>query len=284
MSETDTPTIPEPAEEQPAGLYKYSTWVHAGPGADSCVHGEDESCTDPEHFHAWCRIPNDFQEREIREHARAAAARKRRQMRKEGTSAFEILEEGIESLFAKPNGEELAIAELIGSEWLIDYEQAVREVRGMVDPDEPASEDEEAPPLLFGDIDMDMARFQRLTQEGQTETDEFRELQAHVLRYQAEVTKAVEGIVEPKRSALEALAPSDLGNDLREKRIERAGQDEYLHHYQAHIWLSCTLQSRGGSPTFSDLGRLEVAPGEVLMLLRETFGELMSGAQRAAGN
>jgi REP element-mobilizing transposase RayT len=42
-------------------------------------------CTDPDHFHAWIRLPNQFQIRDIAEKAKAAQARKKRMLRDQQT-------------------------------------------------------------------------------------------------------------------------------------------------------------------------------------------------------
>src|SRR3954451_1473894 len=46
-----------------AQMFQFSTYLHVGPGAEGC---EDfASCADPLHFHAWCRLPNKFQHKDI---------------------------------------------------------------------------------------------------------------------------------------------------------------------------------------------------------------------------
>lgn len=295
MSETEEltlPTVPEPAQREPDSLYRYSTWVHVGHGADSCdqvdVEAGTSSCTDPAHFHAWCRIPNDFQDREIREHARGASARKRRQMRKDGTSANEVLEEGLEELREAADGREKAESEIIGSEWFGDYMEAVREVRDLDDPDEATGDEDNGPePKLFASIDVDMARFQRLVQEeSDPNGDEYKELATHVADYQTRVQAAVEERVVPKRARLAAQDDDTVFAELRAKRIELSGQEEFLHHFNAHGWLACSYKQQAGDPEtcFRDLAHMESAAPEVLGALRDTHADLQRTAREALGN
>src|SRR4051812_30709654 len=96
--EAEAPTADEetvPADESPAvaeqsreELFRWSTWVHVGDGADECALaqavGDSDyklgkpipTCEDPGHFHAWLRLPNPLQRRDIVDKARAARARK----------------------------------------------------------------------------------------------------------------------------------------------------------------------------------------------------------------
>lgn len=290
MSDTETiPTVPEPAQAEPDSLYRYSAWVHVGVGAAECEWVDEPAGTvQPDmqgcdgHFHAWCRIPNEFQRREIAEHAKAAAARKRRQMRRDGTTAFEMLEEGLDSLVASAAGMERARNELMGEGWFQAFQDAQREVRDM---DDPHSEGEE-PEKLYANIDTDVARFQRLVSEGSVESDEFVELQDHVAGFELKLQEQVEALLKPERDRLEGMDDLDVIAELRNARIERAGQEEFIHHFNAHTWLSCTFPQRAGEPdpAFRDLKQLERAAPEVLAALRSTFDGLQATAQRAAGN
>lgn len=290
-TETSLPTVPEPASAEPDSLYKYSIWLNVGHGAEGCSEVDEQAgtcnCPDSAHFHAWCRIPNDFQEREIRDHARAASARKKRQMRLPGTSANDVLESDLEELREAADGRERAEAELVGAEWFRDYMDAVREVRDLPDPaDEP--EDGEEGTKLFGSIDVDLARFQRLGLEGadeESDSDEYKELAAHVADYQVKVQDAVEERVLPKRARLEALTEDAVFAELRGKRIELLGQEEFVHHFNAHTWLACTYKQQADpNPYFRDLAHMERAAPEVLGALRDTFADLQRTAREAQGN
>lgn len=295
MSATDEvilPTVPEPAQPEPDSLYRYSTWVHVGHGAEGCSEVDEQAgtvaCPDTSHFHAWCRIPNDFQDREIREHAQAASARKKRQARKEGSSVNDVLEEGLDVLRVAPDGRERAENELIGSEWYSDYMEAVREVRDMEDPAEASGdEDEDHAPKLFASIDIDMARFERLVNEGaDKEGDEMKELVAHIADYQVRVQDAVETRVSPRRARLQAMSVDAVFAELRAKRIDLAGQEEFLHHFSAHTWLACTYKQQAGDPEayFRDLAHMENAAAEVLAALRDAHADLLRTAREAMGN
>lgn len=286
MSEQSLPVVPTPAEAEPDSLYKFSEWCHVGAGAAAEQFEDDrfDRCENPAHFHAWCRIPNDFQEREIRDHARAAAARKKRQMRLDGTDANAILEGNLEELRDEDEWREITVSELVGSVWFEAYNTAVREVRD-VDADD-ADEDEAETPVgkLFVGIDADMTRLQRLLGDGAEDGDELSELRAHVASYTVKVQEHVEALIKPKQTMWESLGDMDLLDTLRKARVKRAGAEEYLHHFEAHVWLACSYTHVNGEPCFADLKAMEKAPAEVLRGLRETHKILQGIAQGALGN
>jgi hypothetical protein len=70
---------PRDALKTTGELFRYSSWVHIGGGAEDCEEAETGTCADPLHFHAWCRLPNQLQHADIRERALASKARRIRQ-------------------------------------------------------------------------------------------------------------------------------------------------------------------------------------------------------------
>lgn len=293
MSEQTLPIVPEPAQAEPDSLYRFSTWLHVGHGAETCAAVNEETgvvaCTAADHFHAWLRLPNDFQKRDMVDHATAAAAAKRRQMRLDGTAINIVLEEGLERIRDEEGGTERIIDELLGATLMRDYMDSVSETRDIDDPHwEPGEgETEKDAPKLYGTIDTDIARHQRLLSENvdAESNDEMKELIAHIAAYQADVQGRLEGRRLPRRDALELQSDDELVDALRKRRIEAAGQDEFMHHYSAHEWLACTYRdrSRDSGPVFRDLGHMENAAPEVLYGIREAFNGLERTAS-AVGN
>jgi hypothetical protein len=273
---------PLPAEAAPGSLYEYAKWIHVGPGADGCEHCADGQCDDNGHFHAWCRQPNDFQEREIGQRALAAKARKIRQLRLGGSDSNEVLETLLEELVQEADFKSLAAAELVGYDWADDLLAATRLVRDQDDPSEDAGEDDK----LFAHIDEDEQRFVKLSSldPEEREGDEFLELQEHLAAYHNAVGAALEGITKPKMDSYEAMEETDLLNLLRRKRIEHQGRLEFNHWYTTHKWLSCSYDQVEGLPVFADLAALTSAPDKVISALRETYGSLDRKAQEALGN
>lgn len=283
---TDKPEIPVPAEREPASLFRYSTWLHLGAGAEQCEEiSEPEGtngCGDRGHFHAWCRLPNPLQQAEIRERALAAKARKIRQLRDPDTDGYAILEEEF-SVRAREGdlGRDSLIDELIQMDFFREYFAAMTEVRQLEDPD---SEDEDA--KLYAHIDDDQARLLRL--EGMAEerrpADEYEELKKHVVAYQDAVDRVLRERQEPERQALAQLSTGKLLEQLRDKRIEAESRQEFQRVFEVHEWLSCAYRQPDGDPVFADLLALERAAPEVHAGLTATFVDLKRTAQEAQGN
>lgn len=291
MTETETPTIPEPAEAAPRSLYRYSLWVHVGAGAEDCSEVDERTgenrCGNPEHFHAWCRLPNEFQENSIRERALAAKARKLRQIRTNGSDINEILESDLEEILAGPDSKEKLAGELVGADWADDYLTAVKVVRDLDDEGEGAEEGAK----LYGHIDEDQARYERLraTPEDERSQDEFDELAQHIGAYQAAVHERYEAITGPKHESYTGMADTDLVDLVRQRRIKAAANAEFMHHYSINEWLSCTFRAPGptgllGELVFKDLAQLETSPNGVLQALAEVYADLERTAQEALGN
>lgn len=288
QSAVATPEAPvdTPAEAAPAALFKYATWVHVGPGAEECTEVNEETgenrCSDSGHFHAYCRLPNQFQERDIREKATAAKARKLRQVRTEGTDAYEILEGGLEELRAEPDGIDRIVNELVGYDWTSDYLAAVRQVRDQDDESETAEEGTK----LYAHVDEDRLRYAQLQAKEPEERneDEVTELKEHLARYELAVNDAYEALAEPKRESYRLMPEDELVGLLRRKRMGLAGQGEFMDTYNVHEWLSCTYRQPDGEPCFADQNALERADRAVLDALGETFADLEQTAQGALGN
>lgn len=289
MSEDSAVTTVEadtPAESAPAALFRYSIWVHVGPGAEDCTEVNEETgenrCSDSGHFHAFCRLPNQFQERDIREHAAAAKARKLRQLRTPDTDAFEILESGLEDVRSEPDAEERLANELVGYDWTQDYLTAVRQVRDLDDESEGAEEGDK----LYAHVDRDRLRYAQLqaAPEEERETDEYRELTEHLKAYEVAVQEHYDALANPKRESFQAMGLEDLVGLVRRKRMQIGAQEEFMSTYNVHEWLSCTYREPNGEQCFADLDALRRADPDVLRKLDETFADLERTAQEALGN
>lgn len=275
------PTAPAGIAEQQVALYRYSTWVHVGPGAENCEAFDGEhgtcDCSNPLHFHAWCRLPNQFTHRDIREKALAAKARRFRQLRHEGTDGYEILESELDAMLRSGDeGKEQIISELVGREWYSDLLEAAQNVR------EHEAEDGTKP---FEHVEDDQRRYKEL-EDG----DERTELESHLDAYSAKLEEAAKAIVEPKKAALRSNDLPALVNLIREQRIDLQASAAFMDTYNAYSWLTGTFTSAAtatrssGKPSFASIEELEQAAPEVIDALRETFNDLENTERGAAGN
>lgn len=276
--------VPEssPAEQQSATeMFRYSEFVHIGPGAVECAEGEDGSCANPLHFHAWCRLPNQFQAASIREKALAAKARKIRQLRDPNTDAYEVLEGELADMTraADKQGTEILIDDLLAQDFWQDHLTAVREIQ---------AEDD------FSSITEDQDRLQHLSSlpEEDRPGDEFQELERHLANYNETVDERREKEQQPKREAMSSQSAEELIGMVREARIEAEANEDFMRTYSLWEWYIGTMKPRPvakGLPNervFGDVQHLQQAAPEVISELERVFGELEAamGSRGAVGN
>lgn len=282
--EAATAIADTPAPRQPA-FYIHSSWCHVGPKADECESVNEEagecSCSDPLHFHAWCRLPNQFEHREILERAMAAQARRARQLRNPETDAAAILEDEMDQLAnlgdeAKP----IIVEELLGKDWWKHYFQAVREVKEE-DEDEARGDDDKTP--RWEHVDRDQERFAELRDMSDEDRapfkDEYDELVAHLDAYQALVDERNEAIRQPLREALMERDIASLVDMVKTVRVEAESRSTRQHTYDAWQWLTCTYKQPNGDPLFESMEVLEKAAPEVLTALQNLYRDLESAIQ-----
>lgn len=264
----DAPTAPPTdATRTPTELFRFSAWLHLGVGADDCEHRGDGSCTNPQHFHAWCRLPNQFQHQDIREKALAAKARRIRQLKDPSTDAYEILESDLEEIRRDRAAME---EEAISKDWWKRHLQAMNEV----------SDREE-----YAHIERDRERMAELQAmpEGDRPADEHAELERHMTKFGADVEQRREEMEQPLRDAISAMSVDELALQVREDRIQSEGSAVFMDVYSRWQWLAGTFVSDDSlkrQRKFLTLDALEEAAPEVVESLRELFMALESSLQR----
>lgn len=248
-------------------LFRYSSWIHEGHGAADCAEAETGACEDPEHFHAWCRLPNQMQHQDIRERALAAKARRLRQLRDPETDAHVILEADLDEA---RRDRETMVDELVGKDWWKRHLEAMKDVE----------EREE-----FKLIDRDRERLRELNAMDANDrpADEFSELERHFAAYTAALEKRRTEIEQPTRDATESLDDDQLVEQIREDRISDEGSQAFMDEYSRWEWFSGTYRSadpitrRRRFETLEELG--EAAP-EIVEALRRTFNDLEQALRR----
>jgi hypothetical protein len=294
--ETETPETPETpaapvsaAESGQRELFKWSTYVHVGVGAEGCANGENGKCKDPDHFHAWCRIGNQFQMRDITEKATAAKARRVRLLKDPESDARIILESDLDQL-RDPALKGVLIDEIVDRDFQEIYVEAVKEVDDQ-DANIPELEDEDdpdAPPVKkWATIDQDREEYQRLSALPEDERgEEFAEIEQRVADYSREIDEARERIMRQKREPLESREIDDLIDIVRRDRIDTQAAEAYLHAFNTWHWFACTYKPvEKGRPTervFKDYNQMRFeADREVIEALQTTFNDLESRLARS---
>lgn len=255
-----------PAERAtPQEMFRYAAFVHVGTGAAECEDGEDGSCGNALHFHAWCRLPNQHQHGSIREKALAAKARKIRQLRDPETDGFLVLESELDEAAAQP---ENLITEVVNKDFFRDRIEAMRDLM---------EEDEK-----FATIRADQERFAALmdTPEEQRNADEFGELERHVGDFTRLLEERVAEKQGPLRESLAKKSPDELRKFVRDDRVNREGGMEFQRVYSLWEQYICTLRPVAeGTPSarvFAEVADLQAAAPEVIDALDDIFTELES--------
>lgn len=292
--ETHTPppdepaaTVPETSPAEGRGLtdmFQFSEWVHVGPGADVCEDSTNGSCGNPLHFHAWCRLPNQFQDSSIREKALAAKARRTRQLRDPASDVYEILEAEMDNLRrlgnSDENGKAVLVEDILGQSYFKHHLTAIREL----------AEVEE-----WSTVAEDQNRLTHLRSmpEDQRPTDEYGELERHLQAYEDATKERIKAEQQPEREALEALDVDDLIDQIRESRIEADANEDFMRVFSMWEWYIGTMKCQvpekieaGHQRAFQSVDHLQQAAPEVIQALEATFGrlEMALGSKRAVGN
>lgn len=232
-------TLPEqadegaPVEEQAeatrsaAHLFQYSTYVHAGEGAEECEHREDGVCKLSGHFHAWVCMPNSIQHRDILEKARAAKARRKRALRDAGTDgrgasdAYVTLESDLDDLMLgdhEPTIKQIA-------------QRSVRKTMGERINDVRENDDR------FETYFQDAEEWRRLNElpEEERPADEYKVLGEMMDDFEEAVKARTKEDTEREEEALRKLSDEQFRAVVREARID--GESAEAHMTAYYLWL-----------------------------------------------
>lgn len=275
VEQEDAPSVPI------SELHKWSAWLHIGPGAEKCEAVSEEQgtndCSNPLHFHAFCRLPNQFAHREIREEALAAKARRVRSLRTPDSSAAIVLEDELDRLarqgdLAKP----ALVDELTGQDWWRDFLEAQAEAL------DTENEDGTKPyEHITRDIDHYARAVAGLDEDALPE--ELQQLRDHIDAYNALVDAKREEITAPRRAALEARDVNALIDMVRDQRVDVDSNEAFSHEYNALQWLMCTLRRPGGDPIFASRQVMERSDAAIVDGLKDTYSDLEKTKQRGGG-
>lgn len=289
IEQTDNNKVEAAAQVSAQRMFKYSVFVDLGDGAETCEHARDGECTDIEHFHAWCRLPNPYQHEDIRKKANAAKARRLRELRDPESDASVILDEALAVLHDDIHRDTI-IEELLNDDWPKNYLEAQREVDGREEWEHIAQDREEYARLSAAE--------RELPEEEQS--DEYKRLVKHLDAYAVQIREKLTEIEAPTRAKLAERSTDDLMTTLRTRRVDTDASRAFMETYEPWTWFVGTFKvqlhptlGRPHIPMWEDIGHKDrpeagsmysEAP-EVIDELERTFGELRTALQRgSAGN
>ena len=284
----EAPPLPtEPAQNATvAKMFKYSQFIDVGEGADECEHSRDGACEDPEHFHAWCRLPNPIQQEAIRKKGAAAKARLVRRYTDRDSDESVVLDSELAAM-ADPVFVGGLIDELLAAQFTTDYIEADQNVREME---------------RFEHYPEDRAEYARLEEtEGQKPVDEqsaeYKDLADNSTAFIETLREEVEKIQGPKREEFKSRSVDEIVELVRNKRIEGFADNEFLDVFNTWVWLVGTFRvdihdalrrptkqmwERLGVADLPEAGTMFAESPEVVNELRQTYGELQVSLQRAS--
>jgi hypothetical protein len=279
----------EPAARAAAGakMFRYSAYIDVGDGAQDCGHARDGECKDIEHFHAWVRLPNPFQQEDIRAKAMAAQARQLRELRDPDSDAAVVLEHMLSMVGDR---REQIIAELLAGDHSTDFLQAQRDVDGREEFEHIAQDREEYERLATSQNDLPV----------QERSAEFKALDAHLAHYLDARAKRLEEIQAPRRAELDEQSLGALVDRLRTKRADEAAWQAFMETYNPWTWFVGTYRTephptlgRPYVPMWDQIGHKDRAAAgtmygeatEIIEALDRAFTELRTAMFRgSAGN
>lgn len=264
-----------------SALYRWSAWCHVGPGADTCEDINEEQgtndCSNPSHVHLWCRLPNQFQHREIRERALAAKARRVRQLRDPESDSFVILEEEMDALARVGDaGKDDIVDELVGKDWWKFHLTAVQEVKAR-------EESDDTKPFEHIDADLDRLDVLKAMAEDDRPAEEYAELVKHTDAYVEAVTAVREEEAKPHREALSGKDINSLVDMVRDQRIDIDSNEAFGHTYNTLEWQLCTLDRPNGDRVWLTEDNLKAADDSVIEAVQLTYEDLEKTRDQGGG-
>jgi hypothetical protein len=296
-----SPPVVADAEKTRHDIFRYSEYVHVGPGVEECElfvaladPERDKTkplpvCSDPDHFHAWCRLPNPFQVRDIAEKASAARARRARMLKDPESDSHAILEAELDSLL-DPTLKDIVVEEIIERDFAEDYDDAMRRVKAVeVEDFVPEDEDDETP-KLYANIEQDQEEFTRQTRLPEEQRgDDYEELGKTVRAFTDALNSELESVRKPKRENLLEKSMEELVDIIRQERIGNQGTEAYLHTYNTWQWFVCTFKippkGRPHERVWKDINQFKYqTPGDVVGAVQRTFSDLEARLAGQSGN
>lgn len=271
-------------------LFQWNTWVHAGHGAGECALAKAVSdsdykvgmeiplCAEDGHFHAWIRLPNPLQRRDIVDKATAAQARKARELRDPESDGAVILDNEIDLIRASGDTEQL-VQEIVERHFQEDLSEATNEVMDMED--DQAEDDDEGgeAPLKYQHVDQDMEELRRQEELPEDKRDGgFDRLKAHVEGYHEAIDERMKAIQDRRAEGLRERGLDHLLTLVRADRASLVTTETYIHTYNVWQWFTCTYKPKAkGTPNekiWGDINHMRLAPPEVIGVLRARFDDL----------
>lgn len=275
------------ATQSTKDIFRYSGYVHAGPGAEECEDALNGACGSPHHFHAYLRLPNQLQHQDIREKALAAKARRIRVLRDPEADASAVLEGDLYEI-ERTGDTDAIVEELVQKNWWRDHMTAMNDI-----------EDTEE----FSTMPKDRERYAELEAmpEEKRPAEEWKDLVHRMTEFGDKVEERRREIQQPQRDALSGKSMGDLITILRDDRVNAEASAIFMQTYNKWEWYVGTYRvpkateeqveaikrgEQGPKATeryWSTIAQMEESEPEVIEAVSKGFTELERTLQGSSG-
>jgi hypothetical protein len=229
---------------------------------------EVKATVDGEEFSAFIRLPNPWQHRKVQDHAAAARARMVMQLRDKESDAYAIVQEQIGSI--DDLEDEKVIDYLVGRHAPEAIFRAQIELETMEDVD--ANGKAFKP---WGNMQEHQERYAILLQREETESDEYKKLEGHIISYAEALQERAQHHLEPKEQVYAALDRDGLMERVRRALCHAKATDEFINVYnQWQIYYGTRQSGNHNKLYFSSFMELLDANTGLVELLTEEFAQL----------
>lgn len=223
---------------------------------------------DGEKVHIFLRLPNQWQHQKIRNHAQAAKARMVMQLRDKESDASLISEEQLEGMHDASEDDII--------EWLLSKHVATTMLTAQLELE------------MLEDVDVNgksyhpwenaveqQEQYALMIERKETETEEFKVLEAFILRYAEALQARVNDLLEPKQEVYAALDKEGLIDKARRSVKNSLCMDEYINAYnQWQIYYGSRNPKNHNQLYFKNIHELLDSPSGLVDLLTDEFSKL----------
>jgi len=229
---------------------------------------EVEAEVDGDKVRVFIRLPNQWQHRKVQEHAAAARARMVMQLRDPNTDSSAIIEEQLLSI------EDLEDDKII--EWLLQRHAPEAVFSAQLELE--TFEDTDANGEKFypwANMFEHQERYAILVQRQETDSDEFRKLEEHVISYAEAIQERANHHLEPKEQVYAALDREGLMDKARRALRNARCMDEFINVYnQWQIYYGTRKLGDNNRLYFKSFGAMLDADTGIIELLTAEFATL----------
>lgn len=229
---------------------------------------EIRATVDGEPFEAFIRLPNPWQHRKVQDHAAAGRARMVMQLKDKDSDAYAIIEEQLLELVDMSDDD--IIEYLLAKHTPEAVYKAQIELMNLEDVDANGKKFHPWDTILEH-----QERYALLIERDETEGDEFKKLEAHLISYAEALQEKAQEHLEPKEAVYAAMDREGLIERVRRSLCHARATDEFINVYnQWQIFYGTRKIDNPNQGYFPSFSELMDANSGVVELLTDEFARL----------